>query len=395
MKILIAEADPASTEALQATLNRWGYEVLTAQNYLEVLDILRDKGIDMVIMDWHISKINGIEFCRKIRELNDEKYIYTIFLTAKERTKDLVQMFDAGADDFLTKPFNTEELRCRIKAGMRIMEMENNLYKKNRLLKEANLKIMDDLKYAADIQKSFLPYDIPNIKGVDVSWEFLPSDQLGGDMLNVLRLDEIHYGIYVADVSGHGISAALLSVLLSRLLSENWDVLKIRTNFPPYYYLASPKNVLESLNKQFPMDSSIGQYFTILYGILNIYKKTFTWSNAGHPYPILIDEKGVELLTDASGPPIGFFKEPEYQESRLSIELDQKVILYSNGILNAMNQFDQRFSDTRMKEVLQKNKRSKLNKILSNLILQIDKWTGGKGGLNDDIILFGFERKEV
>jgi sigma-B regulation protein RsbU (phosphoserine phosphatase) len=395
MKILVAESNPASIKALQATLERWGYEVLTAQNGLEALDMLRNNTIDMVITDLMMSKMDGMEFCRKIRELDTEKYIYTIFLTAKEQAKDSVKMFEAGADDFLTKPFDREELRSRIKAGMRILEMENNLHKKNHLLKEANRKIMDDLKYAANIQKSFLPDNIPNIRGVDVCWEFLPCDQLGGDMLNVLRLDEIHYGIYVLDVSGHGISAALLSVLLSRLLSENWDILKIRTNFPPYYHIVPPKNVLESLNKQFPMDSTIGQYFTILYGIFNIYNMTFTWSNAGHPYPILIDENGAGLLTDTSGPPIGLFKEPKYQESQLHLELNQKVILCSDGILDAMNQFDQRFSVYRMKEILRTNRKLKLNEILSNLILHVGEWTRGKGGPSDDIILFGFEQKEV
>lgn len=369
MKILVTETNPASIKDLQAKFNGWGYGVLTAQVGPKTLDMIRNDGIDMVITDWMMKRRDGAEFCRKIRKLDTEKYIYTIFLTEREQTKDLVRMFKAGADDFLTKPFHREELWGRIKAGMRILEMENNLRKKNHLLKEANRKIMDDLKYAANIQKSFLPNDIPNINGVDVCWEFLPSDQLGGYMLNVLRLDEIHYGIYVLDVSGHGISAALLSVLLSRLLSENWDILKIRTKFPPYYYLASPKKVLESLNKKFPMDSNIGQYFTILYGILNIYQKTFTWSNAGHPYPILINKNGAELLTDASGPPIGFFKEPKYQESQLHLEPNQKIILCSDGILDAMNRFDKKFSVSRLKEIIRKNRKLKLKEILSDIIL--------------------------
>jgi sigma-B regulation protein RsbU (phosphoserine phosphatase) len=143
------------------------------------------------------------------------------------------------------------------------------------------------------------------------------------------------------------------------------------------------------------MDSTIGQYFTILYGIFNIYNMTFTWSNAGHPYPILIDENGAGLLTDTSGPPIGLFKEPKYQESQLHLELNQKVILCSDGILDAMNQFDQRFSVYRMKEILRTNRKLKLNEILSNLILHVGEWTRGKGGPSDDIILFGFEQKEV
>ena len=391
MNILIAEDDPVSMGFLKKILEKWEYIVFTAEDGCKALEVFRENHVDMIITDWMMPEMDGIELCQKIRDLDTKRYIYTIIVTAKKQIRDKVEGFEAGADDFLTKPFDREELKSRIEAGKRILELENSLRRKNQLLEEANRRIMEDLKYAAKIQRSLLPNNLPKIKGVDICWEFFPCDQLGGDMLNVLRLDENRYGLYVLDVSGHGVPAALFSVALSRLLSETRDILKIRISEPPYYQITSPKDVLESLNKQFPMDLNTGQYFTILYGIIDISRHTFHWSNAGHPNPIMINESEVELITDAAGPPIGFFKDVEYQEGALELNPSQRILMYSDGILEALNQYDQQFTIDRLTDIIEDRKRLETKDLLSNLISEVEEWTKAKGGLNDDVTLLGLE----
>ena len=391
MNILIAEDDPVSMGFLKKILEKWDYSVLTAEDGLKALDVFKNNHIDMVITDWMMPKMDGIEFCQKIRELNTSRYIYTIIVTAKKQVRDKVEGFEAGADDFLTKPFDREELKSRIEAGKRILELENNLRNNNRLLEEANRRIMEDLKYAARIQRSLLPNNPPNINGVDLCWEFLPCDQLGGDMLNVLRLDENRYGLYVLDVSGHGVPAALFSVALSHLLSETRDILKIRIPDPPYYRITSPKEVLESLNRQFPMDLNTGQYFTILYGIIDLSKRTFQWSNGGHPHPIMIDNDEVTLISGISGPPIGFFRDVEYHEGLLTLNKGQRIFICSDGILEAMNHFDQQFTTDRLTDLLENKRNLSTKDLLPDLISEVKEWTKVKGGLDDDVTLLGLE----
>ncbi|MDY6855394.1 MAG: SpoIIE family protein phosphatase [Thermodesulfobacteriota bacterium] len=395
MKILIAEDDPVSMKLLQRTIVKWEHEVYTAEDGLKAWKMFQDVEFDIVITDWMMPGIYGTELCRKIREYANERYIYTIIVTSKEEIADLVEGFEAGADDFLTKPFNKEELKSRIDVGIRILELENRLRNKNNLLEEANNKIIKDLEYAARIQQSLLPNNLPNINGIEMCWKFFPCTQLGGDMLNVLRLDENHYGIYMLDVSGHGAPSALFSVALSYLLTERREILKTYTTHPPYYVLTSPKDVLESLNHQFPMDLHAGQYFTILYGILDSLKLTFHWSNAGHPSLIAINEEGVKLFTEVGGPPIGFFKDSRYSEGFVKLKPKEKIILYSDGILEALNQANQQFTIDRIIRILKEEKTLKLKEIFPKLISEVQKWTSAKCGPNDDISLLGLEILET
>ena len=391
MKILIAEDDPVSKMVLQKTLEKWGHHVLAAEDGLEALNTFQSNEVDMIITDWMMPEIDGIELCRRVREMDKKKYIYTIILTAKDQTSDVVEGFEAGADDYLVKPFKAEELKSRINAGIRILDLENRLLTKNRLLEEANNKITDDLEYAANVQKSLLPNNLPEIEGVDICWEFHPCDQLGGDMINVMRLDETRYGIYILDVSGHGVPAALFSVSLSRVLSENRDILKSRIASPPYYIVTPPKEVLESLNRQFPMNLTTRQYFTIIYGILDLSRHTFQWSGAGHPLPILNHNNGANLLGDASGPPIGFFENPGYEENMLKLDRNHRVLFCSDGIIEATNQFDEQFTIDRIRQTLDSTRDLELKDVLSNLISEVGEWTAGRGGPNDDITLLGLE----
>jgi sigma-B regulation protein RsbU (phosphoserine phosphatase) len=395
MKILIAEDDPISMKLLQKTLNKWGYEVFTAEDGLKAWNMFQDMEFDIVITDWMMPGIYGTELCRKIRKYAKVRYTYTIILTSREGITDLVEGFEAGADDFLTKPFNKEGLKSRIDVGIRILELENILRKKNKLLEEANHKIIKDLEYAASIQQSLLPNNLPNIDGIDMCWKFFPCTQLGGDMLNVLRLDENHYGIYMLDVSGHGVPSALFSVALSYLLTERREILKTYVTYPPYYILTPPKDVLESLNRQFPMDLHTGQYFTIMYGILDSFKLTFHWSNAGHPSLIVVGEEGVKSLNDVGGPPIGFFKDSKYSEGLLRLKPRERIVLYSDGILEAMNHLDQQFTIDRIIRILENTKDLRLKETFSNLMSEVEKWTSAKGGPSDDISLLGLEILET
>jgi two-component system, cell cycle response regulator len=125
MRILIAEDNPATLHLLDALLRKWGYETVLARGGNEAWEILRAPGAPaLVLLDWMMPDIDGIELCRNVRSLQAELRPYIILLTAKETKKDLVTGINAGADDYLTKPFEPDELRVRVHAGARIVEME-------------------------------------------------------------------------------------------------------------------------------------------------------------------------------------------------------------------------------------------------------------------------------
>jgi len=128
MKILIAEDDPISRRVLEAHLLEWGYEVVVASDGGEAWEIIQQpEPPSLIISDWMMPNMDGLELCRKIREMKKSNYTYFIILTAKERQEDVVKGLQAGADDFLIKPFHQEELKYRVHIGERIIELEQRI----------------------------------------------------------------------------------------------------------------------------------------------------------------------------------------------------------------------------------------------------------------------------
>lgn len=127
MKVLIVDDEPVSALVVERTLSRWGYEVLKASDGQEALECLQREHIPFVITDWVMPRLNGLELCRRIRQLSRESYTYIILLTSKNQKVELVEGMNAGADDFITKPFHGAELEVRLRAGERILALEQSL----------------------------------------------------------------------------------------------------------------------------------------------------------------------------------------------------------------------------------------------------------------------------
>jgi diguanylate cyclase (GGDEF)-like protein len=137
MQILVAEDNPVFQSMLQNMLGKWGYDVVMADNGGLAWRILQGSNAPpLAILDWMMPDIDGVEVCRKIRQAAQQRYIYVILLTAKTEHKDLVEGMEAGADDYLTKPFNTHELRVRLRAGRRILDLQEQLLQAQEALRE-------------------------------------------------------------------------------------------------------------------------------------------------------------------------------------------------------------------------------------------------------------------
>ena len=141
IKILVAEDDFISRRLLQKTLEDWGYEVVTANNGQEAWDIFQGSDILFVIADWIMPGIDGVSLCRKIRKSEMAGYVYFILLTSKGTKEDIIEGLDAGADDYLTKPFDRGELQVRVRAGERIIKLEKELTSKNEEFYRLNLRL--------------------------------------------------------------------------------------------------------------------------------------------------------------------------------------------------------------------------------------------------------------
>lgn len=259
-------------------------------------------------------------------------------------------------------------------------------------LKKANQHIKQNLQMAGDIQKSLLPINLPQTNNANFAWKFLPCEELAGDTLNIVELDSDNIGIYVLDVSGHGVRSALLSFSLTQILTSEPETscLFAFDKKTGNYEKSTPAQVLEKLNKKFPIDYDIGQYFTIIYGILNLPTGEFIFSSAGHPGPIVMKNDCKPEIIQTRSYPIGFSKSPSYQNQTINLKPSDRVLLYTDGTIECFNAKSQTFGIERLIATMDKNRELDLDGILNRLTERLENWSCHKA-FSDDVTMLGFE----
>lgn len=401
MKILVVDDEVHIRKLTCTILKKSGYEVIEASSGVEALAKLSfDSEIKFVISDWVMSNINGLELCRKIREMFNERYIYIILLTSKTEKFELVEGMNAGADDFIVKPFNVEELKVRIRAGERILNLQIELSEKTQKIERNYEQISNDLKYAHKLQKSLLPsktnkitFNNTNalINKINHDWLYIPSYFLSGDTFNIFRLDNENIAFYHLDVSGHGIPSSFLSASLNRVLlpSQN-SFIKRSTDIYPFYEIINPSEIFKTLNEYFQQNNDDGYYFTISYFIVNLNTGNTVFSVAGHTKPIILRKSGVLEIIEDTGSSIGLLDSPSYDENEIILEAGDKIILYSAGITGCKNKNYESFSEERLTNILNDVIDLPLTEILENIESEVNKWND-KNNFDDDISLLAVE----
>ncbi|MEO7867904.1 MAG: response regulator, partial [Candidatus Eisenbacteria bacterium] len=284
MRILIVEDEPVNRMVLARKLQGWGHEVAQAKDGAEAWALLEREPFRMVISDWVMPEMDGVELTRRIRASDTGGYVYVLLLTANTGVDALVEGMDAGADDFMVKPFVAAELRSRIRAGERVLQLESDLAERNRKLGEANSSARRDLEAAAKMQKALLPQHGMLLPLVRPAWRFLPASFVAGDVFHLHTLDEHRACFYLLDVAGHGVPSAMLSFSLSKLLAPTLTpdgLLKRPTQHAPFVEIATPAEVMRELNERYQDDSDALKYFTMVYGIIDGAKNELTIAQAG------------------------------------------------------------------------------------------------------------------
>ncbi|UCD51930.1 MAG: SpoIIE family protein phosphatase [Phycisphaerales bacterium] len=264
-------------------------------------------------------------------------------------------------------------------------------------LRLANAKMKSDLAAAAKVQQAMLPHTLPEAKGFQFAWRYRPCEELAGDTLNCFWLDETHIGVYIVDVSGHGVAASLLSVTLSRMLLPLPGPSLLYTaspTDPSERSLAAPSAVAERLNLQFPFDERTGQFFTMVYGVLDTQTARFEYVSAGHPPLIWLDTNGSvsELRRDQF--PVGIVPETRFASDRIQLRPGQRLFLYTDGATDASNKTRQSYDSERLCETIAAGRDRTLDAVLGDIIASIERFCGD-ATIRDDISVLGLEATTV
>lgn len=270
---------------------------------------------------------------------------------------------------------------------------EDDLRKAKVELENALGELQRDLDLAARIQQSLLPKTSPDLEGFEAAWEFIPCAHLAGDFLNVFALDERHAAIYVLDVTGHGASAALLSVTLSRWLSsmpQESCLFRPDDSSESGFRIARPAEVVAYLNERFRSAPEIAQYFTIVYGVLDAKERQLTYAAAGHPGPIHLSATGEATMHESTGLPIGMLPGVEYGEQTLNLAPGDRIFLFTDGVTEAIDDSEEDFGKAQLLEALEGARDTSLEEALHSVVARVREWQGREVGY-DDLSLLGVQ----
>ncbi len=396
MKILLVDDNFVSRRLMQRHLEGWGHEVVPCEDGETAWHKFLEEEFALVISDWMMPGMNGLELVQRIRQSGKSDYVYIIMITSKGQKEDLITGLKAGADDYLTKPVDMEELKVRLRAGERIINLKKRLEEKNRQLELVNYRMKNELQLAAQIQNSLLPNQIPDIPGVHFAWFYQPSLELAGDIFNIIPLDEDHLGLYVIDVSGHGVPAALLSVTLSHLLSLHSSSSLFLMTKDDQENGIIPTHCTELahyLNQYFQLDNHIGQFFTMLYGILNLKTLEFNYISAGHPGIFHLPRQGKPAYIHYPSFPIGVDRSARYETKKLHLSVGDRILLLSDGILEARDKSDQQFGYRRVLEILRQYSQLPLQQMTGELVQYVRQWMHSNT-FEDDVTVVALEIRE-
>lgn len=392
MRILVCDDDHATREILGAQLTARGHTVTEACDGTDALERLAaDHDISVLITDWLMPRMDGPTLCREVRRLQRPRYLFVILLTSKSQRADLIAGLNAGADAFISKPMDFAEIDAHLRTAARILDLERQLEGRITELERAQEHIRKDLSAAAAVQRSLLPERGAAFAGLETAWVYDSCEEVAGDMFNVQRLDEESVGVYILDVCGHGVPAALLSVTLSRILTphpQQGGVLKRLARGGQRYELVAPAAVAEELNRRFPALDDPGHYFSFLYGVLNVRSRVFRYVRAGHPGPIWIHGGRATVHNEPGGVAIGLGAETAYSEGILDLGAGDILLFHTDGLNEAVSATGERFGMERVTGTLAACSDLGVDAAVGGLMTALRAFCGATR-LQDDVTVVG------
>lgn len=382
-EILVIDDDPTIRLVLTKALQKQGYNVTVAKNGQEGIEQAQQLRPALIICDWMMPQMDGLEVCRWVKKNPELSTTFFILLTARGEIEDRIIGLDTGADEFLPKPIEINELNARVRAGLRIYQLNQDLRLSKQILEA-------DLADAADYVSSLLPPPLKNEK-VTIDARFIPSKQLGGDCYDYNWLDSEHLAIYLLDVAGHGVGPALLSVSVLNVL---------RSRSLPNTDFSQPNQVLNALNQYFQINNNqrqqyVDKYFTIWYGVYNIINRQLVYASAGHPPAVLISGKTPNNIQaqklKTPGLPIGMFAEAEYVSASCQIEASSTLYIFSDGVYEINQPDGNLWTLDDFIEILchyRRNQKANLENLLAYL-----RTVGVKDTFDDDLSLLQIDFK--
>lgn len=357
--VLVVDDLPENVKLIAAILEMENYTIRTAQSGPEALESIQREAPDLVLLDVMMPGMDGIEVCRRIKQSDSESYLPVILVTAYGEAETKRLGLEAGAEDFISKPFDREELVARVR----------NILKTKRLyddLSRSRQSMEDEVEAVAALQRSLLPRSPPDMAGIQIRDHYLPSRMAGGDYFDYLEIDDHRLGLAIGDVAGHGAHASVVMAMLKtalHLCEDCW---------------ARPELLLDKIDRYLARFVPEGEFVTLFYAVIDTEQKSMTFASAGHCRPILFGggRQGPELLESPRAYPLCLERSEPFQASTLSLRPGDRMLLYTDGIVEAQNERGEMMGLDRIKSFLERYAEAPGEELCAALIEEARKFMG-------------------
>ena len=368
--VLLVDDAPANIQIVNSILKDI-YKIRIATSGAKALELAKTTPLpDLILLDVMMPDQDGYEVCTQLKLGLETRDIPVIFLTGQTHVEEETRGFDVGAVDYIHKPFSPAVVKARVQTHLALRGIRKQLGQRL-------LAIQKELETARQIQLSILPSEIPKIEGLDMAARYVPMTAVAGDFYDFILVDEQHIGILVADVSGHGMPAALIASMLKIALSAQWA------------HAADPAQVLLGLNQAL-CGKFQHHYVTAAYLFVDMQKRTLTYAGAGHPPLLLRDgsSKGVRNLVE-NGLFLGRFPFATYSSLEVPLNAGDRVLLYTDGIPETTNPAGVEFGTDCFKRFLEAEQSTSADQFADRLLEELSRWSarGSTDELDDDITM--------
>ena len=371
--VLLVDDEPANIQIVNSILKDT-YKTRIATSGAKALELAnQDPAPDLILLDVLMPEMNGYEVCSRLKSVDHTRDIPVIFLTGQTEIDDETKGFEVGAVDYIHKPFSPAVVQARVRTHLVLRGIREQLANQLQTIK-------GEMDTARQIQLSILPHEVPAIKGLEIAARYIPMTSVAGDFYDFIPIDEKRIGILVADVSGHGMPAALISSMLKIAL----DGQKLCAS--------DPARVLAGLNHAL-CGKFKGHFVTAVYVVIDTEKQSILYAGAGHPPLVTMDRAAGEAREFVeNGLFLGFFPEATYTAIEIPFKPGDWGVLYTDGILEMTDPAEEQFGVNRFKQFLHDNHDRSAGQFVDALLDELSRWSDLASGREpeDDITLLAF-----
>ncbi len=367
--VLIVDDNPDMRDFLTFLLEKH-YTVHCAENGKEGLEAVNTISPDIIITDVMMPVMDGHKMTSILKNDDIHRHIPVIMLTAKSEMAHKLEGFEHGADDFLTKPFNSKELIARIRTLLKTREYEKEI-------SQRNFEIEQEMEVARLLQRRLLPEQITELSGYDTHALYIPMDKVGGDFYDYTLRDQ-YIDLFIADVSGHGLPGAFLAMMTKMSLENVTE----RNMTNRTLYLVNDIICRSTVNSN---------YVTAFLCRIDTHNNMMKFSNAGHMPPYVYRKKSGEFFElMAKGKPLGWFNNIKIEEKEFQLESGDRLILFTDGITECVDIDKNLFGDDRFKEFITVNRDHSPEKFCNLLLAHLREFSQSDK-FDDDLTLVVFD----